>query len=207
MQNNLNNDYSHGGYNLIYHDIRNLLFAVSGYISIGKYDKAQAKITQICKSLEHNKENGIKISGNLLIENLLLAKKSIMDLYGIKFIYADLLSCKIPIDISDLCSLIGNALDNAIEACVKITDEEKRWVKIVFSDFRTYLTISVSNSVSACGSSSATCHSKSGLGVKSIKSVIDKYNGILYTSMNDQTFFMSMNLQISEVRRIMGEDQ
>lgn len=80
--------------------------------------------------------------GALIFSKSELAKKS-----GIKFEFDNRWSPKqtIYIDNMDLLSLIGNLLDNAIEASQKVIEKEKREIGIVLNQNKGYLMIDVWN--------------------------------------------------------------
>ena len=86
--------------------------------------------------------------------------------------------------ITDLCSLISNGLDNAINACEKINSVEDRYIHLRLYEKNAQLCIKLSNSYSYDHApvfrnefpiSNETGH---GFGVQSMVSVIEKYQGI-----------------------------
>ncbi|WP_168184585.1 MULTISPECIES: ATP-binding protein [Lactobacillus] len=101
------------------------------------------------------------------------------------------------IDTMDLCSLLGNSLDNAIEAVQKIPDKEKRLIDLRISKKANFIIYSLSNYNLA-----ATDFAKNGLpettkkdqehphgyGLKSIQLIADKYDGTLTLSNQDHWF-------------------
>ena len=48
-------------------------------------------------------------------------------------------------DAMDICSIFGNALDNAIEAVMKIKDKEKRLIHITISQVKSFVMIRIQN--------------------------------------------------------------
>ena len=106
--------------------------------------------------------------------------------------YADAASLNF-IDIMDICSIFGNALDNAIESVEKIVQPEKRLIKIYVYTQNSFLMIRfenyIENAVFFDGEIPATTKKDTryhGYGIKSIKNICGKYKGnvIITTSGN-----------------------
>lgn len=86
--------------------------------------------------------------------------------------------------ITDLCSLISNALDNALNACDKITSSEDRYIQLKLYEKNDRLCINLLNSYNLEhppvfeDDLPVSYKSGHGFGVQSIVSVIEKYQGI-----------------------------
>jgi hypothetical protein len=99
-----------------------------------------------------------------------------------------------PVAFSDteLCSLLSNALENAIHACQKITDSSKRYIKLRMYSKNNKLCIDLHNSYQT----EPTFHqglpvSKEqghGYGTKSVAQIIEKHGGIYQFSVKDGWF-------------------
>ena len=178
------------------HDIRNILFSIYGYISIGQYKKAQQKINEICHIIP--KAELKKITGDICIDNLISSKICIANSYSIKFVYFSNIDNHIFIERSELCTLIGNALDNSIEACLKIPDTQKRKIKIDISSIQNHISINVGYSVNSyvdtSFKTSKTDSKNHGIGMQSIKSIVRKYKGSFNVSQKNN--FFSLNIRI-----------
>ena len=107
----------------------------------------------------------------------------------------------------DMCIILSNALDNAIEANKKIKDPEKRYIKLKIHGTEQFSVISVINpTVSApmkINSNSYTTSKRDsgnhGFGLKSIESTTKKYDGEMLTKHEDDTFTLVIKLNaISE---------
>lgn len=90
----------------------------------------------------------------------------------------------------ELCILLGNLLDNAIEACQRNNSASKISVNINFVNNCLY--ISIKNSKNPNETFTAITHKKDfinhGFGIKSIKKIVDKYNGALQLKDNHDFF-------------------
>ena len=81
----------------------------------------------------------------------------------------------------DLDKLLENLLDNAIEACEKITDEKSRWIEInIYEEENRFLYIDVINSNNHPNTKSEN-DEKRGYGFECLKTFLRKYNGDLFS--------------------------
>ena len=96
-------------------------------------------------------------------------------------------SKSVSLDYKDAGILLGNILDNAIEACEKMSKED-RWIKIDMFHQKSTLFIKVCNSktkelVNINKSSKHDVHNH-GIGVSSIETIVKKYDG--YVEFKDK---------------------
>ena len=97
---------------------------------------------------------------------------------------------------SDLYSLFGNALDNAIEAVEKITDSEKRIINLIVRKVEHYISISIENYFEESlkmGDDGLPLTTKQdvslhGYGIKSIQYIVNKYEGKMTISTKEDRF-------------------
>ncbi len=107
----------------------------------------------------------------------------------------------------DLCIILSNALDNAIEANNKIEDPDSRYIKLKMHGDETYSVISISNpavSVPPNLSQGLSVTSKRdkenhGFGLKSIESTAKKYDGEMLTKFEDGIFTLVIRLNAISV--------
>lgn len=174
----------------IRHDIKQQLATVSGLQFDGKYDEAQKYISAVTNGIEQ-----IEIfvdAGNDFINAILNSKLSIAKSKGIEVLCN--FSGKIDyISEYDLCSLIGNVLDNAIEAAEKVCGAVIE-VSLFSDKHKLILTVSNSISQSVLNENTELKTTKSepelhGFGVRSIRSIAKKYDGIVDFYEEDLTFF------------------
>ncbi len=103
---------------------------------------------------------------------------------------------------SDIYSLFGNALDNALEAVIKIKEYDKRIIELKIHTVNDLLTINIRNSYEGKinfdddGLPITTKEDSSyhGYGVKSIYLIVDKYNGNV--SFKEKNNMFSLNILI-----------
>lgn len=104
------------------------------------------------------------------------------------------LTQSIPLKPTDLSILIGNALDNAIESVEKISDPDKRLIHVSVNRQKGFLRIRVENCYEGdirfvAGLPSTRKDARyHGYGMKSIRSVVEKYNGSMTVKAEDGWF-------------------
>lgn len=98
-------------------------------------------------------------------------------------------------DTMDICSLFGNALDNAIESEEAIADYEKRLIHLTLSAQKGFVLIKVENYFEGSLQfeenlpiTTKTDKAFHGYGVKSMRYVAQKYNGTVTAGVSNQWF-------------------
>ena len=95
----------------------------------------------------------------------------------------------------DICSIFGNALDNAIESVLKIDDKEKRLIHVTVSKQKAFLMICIENYFEdklkfSNGQLETTKKDSNfhGYGIKSIRYTVNKYDGAVDIDSKDNWF-------------------
>lgn len=175
----------------IRHDIKQHLDAVSGLQLDGKIDAAQKYISDISSGLERI-EMFMDV-GNDFVNAILNSKLSIAKSRGIEVLCNSSSEVR-GINEYDLCNLIGNMLDNAIEAAEKTGDNAVVEVSIRSDKYKLMITVanSILQSVLNGNSNLKTTKKETelhGFGVKSIETIAEKYGGSADFYEEDLTFF------------------
>ena len=163
------------------HDYHNHMQAIKALLSMGKKEELSEYLDNLEKDLD-SIDIAIR-TGNVGLDAILSSKVSIARKNNIE------VNCtaKVPADlkISDvhLCAIVGNLLDNAIEACEKITEgTAPRFIRIYIGLFKSQLYISVSNST--CEKHRRRLNElvtsklgEHGFGLRRIDKLAEKYDG------------------------------
>ena len=95
----------------------------------------------------------------------------------------------------DLCAVLGNQVENALDACKKIPDSQRRFIQVSIRQNKSFVVIQVINSAYRnpfTADGRLVTNKKDpefhGLGLKSIQETVDKYNGYLTNSYEDHQF-------------------
>lgn len=122
-------------------------------------------------------------SGNDMVDAIINSKLSIANKSNIKLnVKVDVLP-ELPIGDVDLCVIIGNILDNAIESCRKIP-EENRFIRLYMDTVGQQFYLSVQNSAKEILNFNernyiSTKRGEHGFGMKRVSLLVEKYNGYL----------------------------
>ena len=100
------------------------------------------------------------------------------------------------LDDVSLCTIFANTLDNAIEACCKINDPDRRWLRLKCRYTENgYFSFELENSKEnevriQKGRYLSDKEDKKlhGIGISSVKDVVDRYEGTLDISYNQDSF-------------------
>ena len=162
------------------HDLKNQLFALKESL---KKDTGEGikKITSICDDILLSKP--ISYTGNETIDALISVKTEMMKNENINFRYSIFMATNSSIDIYDMCIILGNLLDNAIEASRYVQDKN-RSVELNIRQHEKYISMNVCNTVETKvqienNKIKTTKKNKElhGFGIMSIKEISQKYNG------------------------------
>lgn len=124
------------------HDYHNHMQTMTAYLSLRQIDEALTYISHLEEDLD-SIDIAIR-TGNVSADAIVSSKVSIARKNDIT------VNCKaqVPKTLSvsdvDLCAILGNLLDNAIESCARV-EPERRFLRIYIGIYRKQLYISVSN--------------------------------------------------------------
>jgi hypothetical protein len=104
---------------------------------------------------------------------------------------------------SDIYSLVGNALDNCIEAVMRCTDKEKRVISLTVSAKNGFVNIQTNNYYEGKieiedGLPGTTKAEKDmhGFGVRSIRYIAERYDGVMQFSTKNNIFILQVSIPL-----------
>lgn len=159
------------------HDMKNLLIGVDGALSAMDIDEAHRMISEYLKCCCDISEKSGPVSGNSALDYIVSAKKTEAEELGIVFHY-DIAPFDVQISETDICILLGNILDNAIEACEQLSSEKT--IELKMRCINGMLYISCKNPTEQNDVSLLTTKSdkeQHGFGTVSINKIANKYGG------------------------------
>ena len=123
-------------------------------------------------------------TGNTILDTVLTAKSLYCQKHGIELsAVADGESIAF-MDVMDICTIFGNALDNAIECELKIPEREKRMIHLRLTTQKQFLLLQVENYCpqrpefqGGLPATTKADHANHGFGLKSIQYTARKYGG------------------------------
>lgn len=164
------------------HDYHNHLQSMKAYVKMGQYEKLDEYLALLEQDLDQ--VNQLIESGNVNLDAILNSKISLALKNGIEVDYKATCPEELTVSDIDLCALIGNLIDNAVEACEKLPEGERRFIRLYIGVLKKQLYISVTNAtnevVRKLDSEYITNkRGNHGHGLKRINLVVDKYEGYI----------------------------
>lgn len=184
----------------IYHDMKNHLIIINQYILENENNKALEYIQSIKGPifyLDNSVWSGIKVIDFVLNYKLMEAQK---EKIKVEYNIDKITNREFLIQDNELCALLSNLLDNAIDAC-KILEEDKREIKVTIKYINNMLIIKTCNRtlnppVKKNGKYITQKKDKyrHGIGISSIKNVVSKYEGCIDFTYYKEQFSVSLTL-------------
>lgn len=180
------------------HDFKNKIISLMGYIKQNDNKKALESIESWINAIDE-KQYGIINTGNPVLDAVIQSKYSLAKKKGIVIKVISQLANKIEIDEIEIGVLIGNILDNAIEAAEKTINSDQIPIQISLVSTEEQLSIKVTNPVYEYVNTEKLYSTKKdsqnhGYGVKSIEAIARKYGGEVFFSCTNNTFNTSVCL-------------
>ena len=188
----------------VYHDMNNHIKNIKSMKS------NSSEIDEYIYSIEKEvKENSrVYNTGNTLLDIILFEKNKECLKNEIEFnTLIDFRECDF-MEMIDISSIFSNLIDNAIEACAKIDEDQKRYITLRTTSIKGYFVIRCENSKSKNIHSSRDNKGRfitskkdkfyHGIGIESIKSSINKYGGDIRIKEEEEKFVVSIYLHIYE---------
>lgn len=182
------------------HDLRHHLQAIMAYCRDGENDKIRAYIEEYTALLPG--EAVTAFCDNPTLNKLLSYYSALAKENGITVDFKAALPEKIAVSEPDLWVLFGNCIENAIEACNR-QSSGKKLIKLTAKLKGGMLVIALDNSYEGAiqkGDSGVFMSSKNdnrtGVGLVSVQTVVEKYHGALRTEYAGRLFCVSVALSL-----------
>lgn len=183
------------------HNLKNQLIAIRAYALQGQ----TSQIIDFVNTLITNTNfglNDLTICNNIILDTLIDGKINIAKEHDITYTWDILVPEHLPFDDIDLCILVGNAIDNAFDACMSNSHFDNKFVDITIHYKNECLYCNFSNSYSHKLITSSQNHFLStksnfrqhGYGIPSIQYVVNKYSGLLEATPQDNIFILKILL-------------
>jgi len=179
------------------HDIKNHLSTINYSINHNKPDDAAAHIATLIGNTET--PGNFSKTGNIAFDSIINYKLRNVEEDGITTVVDVSIPQNLNIEVSDTVKIMGNILDNAINA-VNIVDEKSINLKIKFNKGR--LIINLENTFNGIVRyeknkiAPLIDDGKHGYGLKNVQSSVEKYNGIMEMTHSDTAFVIDILLYI-----------
>ena len=197
----INNIYSE--FRSFRHDYKNHVLCLRNLIADNCMDEAVEYIDELTKNVD-NKQKYYD-TGNNMINALLTDKSEKAAANNISISFNGFIPSS-GIKNIDLCTIFANAVDNAIEACMKDNSDAKKEITIESKIHKCYYFLIIQNPIfngvikdengNILTSKSDKEHH--GFGVSNIKNTVKKYDGHTDIEDNDNIFKLSIDLLLKQ---------
>ncbi len=184
------------------HDYHNHIQTMKAYLSMGKTEELEEYLNKLDADLS-TVDTVIK-TGNVMVDAVLNSKISVAASKGIAVEAKAIVSKDLDTSITevDVCLIVGNLIDNAIEACMKIEQESERFIRVYMDILKGQFYIYIMNAIGenpkkAGGSYISTKNQEHhGFGLMRIDKVVDKYHGYLERQHEEGVFATEIMLPL-----------
>lgn len=189
----------------LFHDFRNHMGVLKNYLIKDKAGEALSYIEELTGA-ESSLVTGVW-TGDDTVDYLIGSKMEAARKKEISFEAEVEFPRNIDIKSSDLCAVLANLLDNAIEASSKLKDPSERKIRLIIRRIRQMLVIKVENTYESKPQEEDDGHFKSsktdgglhGWGIKSAETAAMKYDGTVQSRFDDKLFTTVVTMSFSGI--------
>ena len=190
----------------IHHDMKNHLATIKTYVTSNKYEDVRNYLDSLMDSIE--KGEAYSDTGNIAFDSIINFKLRNAKNDNIQLDLSVAVPPEINVEVVDIVTIIGNMLDNALDAVAKTNNKfidldiefgkGGLFVKIdnSFNGEVNYITDNVEDGKQIASLKSGEQH---GHGLKNIKQSIEKYDGYLKTSHTENIFSSLVFLYVDDL--------
>ncbi len=182
------------------HDLKTHIQTMKAHLALGEYDRLEEYLNELDADL--TEVDKIVKTGNVRIDALLNSKLSLAQARGIPVEAKAIVPHSLPLSEVDLGIIVGNLMDNAMEACLKIEEEEKRFLRVYIDVLKGQLYIYVMNSVGEKPQKRGRLYLTTkdsrnhGFGLMRMDRVVAKYHGYLDRQNEEGVFATEVMLPL-----------
>ncbi len=179
------------------HDMRHHLLVIDNYLKTGKIQELNEYIKEYRSSLLPSAD---MFCDNLALNSLIGYYNELSKETGTAFSVSISLPKETILPDMDLCAIVSNLLENAVEACGRMKSQDKFVHVKISATTKFLLTIMIENSYEGeiLRSGNVFISSKKkgrkGIGISSVLNIIEQYNGVSKFEYQDQIFKVSILL-------------
>lgn len=173
------------------HDYGNFQIGLQAYLDNNDINGAKEYLSELQSAFKSG--GAVLETGNTALDAILNTKLAIAKSKGIKVETKLQIPENIAVEPIDICVIFGNALDNAIEACERVGDKDKRISISVLCRGNALLCRIVNSAAKADNLTLSTSKADKlnhGFGLENIKTALEKYNSSPIVEMSDTEFVL-----------------
>lgn len=181
------------------HDYHNHIQVLKAHLEFGRYEEAGQYLAMLNDDLT-TVDTVIK-TGNVMVDAILNSKLTMIKEREIQVDATAVVPQDVPFSGIDLSVLIGNLLDNAMEACAQVVNKDERFIRIYIDIVKKQLYISVTNSMDGRARRKGLQYlsTKTGLhgfGLLRIDRIASKYGGFINRQNEEGVFATEVMLPL-----------
>lgn len=187
----------------IKHDMKNHMIIVRRLAEKGELQGLQKYLTHIEYTAE--KLDNILHTGNSIVDAIINEKLEVAHKKYIPLEVKIQLPKELSIEPIDICVIMANSIDNAIEACSKIEEGDMRQIQVRSSCDKGYFIYSISNTtrepVKIVNEQMVTSKKDSlnhGYGIINMRKSVEKYDGKLSMDYKENCFYLYIEIPIKD---------
>lgn len=184
-----------------HHDIRNHLLSLRMMLEQDKEGEVKEYLDSLLSNVSALSPE--IATGDEMLDCILSVKAALMKQAGIAFSLDGVLEHELSWKPIDLCAVFANAMDNAIEACRKIPEEQERKIQFQIRKTEQYYCIEIRNTVcegedhrkllySDIPATSKPNRHLHGFGMQNMKQTMEKYGGFLQMDYQEHQVTVSL---------------
>ncbi|MBZ4688510.1 MAG: signal transduction histidine kinase regulating citrate/malate metabolism [Clostridiales bacterium] len=183
------------------HDFNHHMQAIYGLLAVGDYEEGKKYIEELISEISVTNE--VARIDNLGVRALIQAKSGQMEYHKIKFdIEVKTSLTKLQLKVSEINTILGNLLNNAMEAQINFFNEEP-FIKLKIYRTKDSYIISVINNGPPIRAADidkifepgySTKKDNQGMGLYAVKKTVEKYEGHINVTSNHNTTMFEITL-------------
>lgn len=181
------------------HDVKNHMLALNSMCTSEDNSQIKKYLSQLTNEVSSKKP--VEYTGNRELDAVIAPFVLEAESKNIKVQFKGRVSDNVAIDMFDMCTIISNLLNNAIEACEKI-QEDKRIIEFEIAGYNSQIFISVRNSydmeniINQKQKFITTKEDKlnHGIGLENVSRTVKKYDGDMRISQENERFIVTINI-------------
>ncbi len=180
------------------HDYRNHIQNMKIQLSEGNYEWLAEYLSELADDLD-TVDTVIK-TGNVMADAILNSKLTVAQKMNVRLNVKANVPEQLPMSDVELCSILGNMLDNAVEACGSLPEEE-RFMRVYIGRLKGQMYLSVQNSAGKVrkekGAYLSTKEGEHGYGLFRIDRIAKKYGGYVNRQNEEGIFATEIMIPLS----------
>lgn len=180
------------------HDLRHFILMMNEYLDSGAYDKLRSFLKGLAAANEQSSR--VVLSGSTVLDALTGYWRQRAEQQGVE-LEAELRAPDLQVDDVYIAIIIGNLLENAVEAAARIAQDERRYVRLQVKVTGGMLLVRVENSFDGQIHqrdghfySAKLAFKQPGLGLENVRVIVERCAGYLDFSVEGKLFIASVGI-------------